>query len=360
MLLRLIAMKRILLAAMAAFLVSSTVHAQGREGTELRVNGVQLTVGGRLHAQFNTTDIDGEQPSEVILRRARIEIGVKVNDVVSGVIQPDFGMDRLDLKDAYVLFTFDPAFQVLAGKAYRPFGLIERTSTKRILPIERGLRIRGLQAADEYALLSNLAYTNRDVGFQIIGAPRDAPLDLEYEFGLTRGPLYGDVGAQDSYQFAAHIGLGYEGVRLGGGWSSRDFSADDGDTPTLERGHAFEVDLEIGDFDPGFHLLAEVSRGDLDPFQDATFWGAHAWLAYRTERLTRQVTAVEPVIRASYSTTEVEGGGTAPVPGGTLVTPGLNVYFGDLNRIMVNYDLWMGQDDSPDARSWKVMFQLGF
>jgi hypothetical protein len=51
-----------------------------------------------------------------------------------------------------------------------------------------------------------------------------------------------------------------------------------GDTPDLERDSAFEVDLEYGSFSPGFHLLAELSRGDLDPRTDATFWGAHTWL----------------------------------------------------------------------------------
>lgn len=348
------------LAVLAALLMSSALHAQNRGRTELNVNGVELSVGGRLQAQFNTTDVDGEQPSEILLRRARIEIGVKVNDVVSGVLHPDFGNDEVVLKDAYLKLDFSPGIQLLAGRAYRPFGLLERTSSKRILPIERGLRIRGLQAGDEYSLLSSLGYTNRDIGLQVLGAPRGAPLGFEYELGVTQGPLHGAVGAQDSYQFAGHVSVGLDDVRLGGGWSSRDFAADDSETPALERGHAFEVDLEIGGFRPGFHLLAEVSRGDLDPFSGATFQGAHAWVAYRTERLTRNLTAVEPVFRASYSSTEVDAGGTPPIPGGTLLTPGVNIYFGDLNRVMVNYDAWMGEDGSPDAGSWKVMFQLGF
>jgi hypothetical protein len=68
---------------------------------------------------------------------------------------------------------------------------------------------------------------------------------------------------------------------------------------------------------------------------------------------------VEPVFRASYSDTDASSG--APmVSGGTLLTPGINVYFGPLNRIMLNYDIWLGDGDTPDAQSLKAMFQLGF
>jgi hypothetical protein len=148
-------------------------------------------------------------------------------------------------------------------------------------------------------------------------------------------------------------------VRLGAGWSSRDFSNGVGDTPELERGNAFELDIEYGAFDPGFHLLAEVSTGDVDPFADATFWGAHTWLGFRTGALSETVSAVEPVFRASYSDTDASSG--APVvSGGTLLTPGINVYFGPLNRIMLNYDIWLGAAGSADAQSLKAMFQLGF
>ena len=183
---------------------------------------------------------------------------------------------------------------------------------------------------------------------------------IRYEATAIRGPLNGEVGNQDSYQFAARVtARPVPSVRLGIGWSSRDFTDGVGVKPDLERGNAFEVDVEYGSFNPGFHLLAEVSRGDLDPFTDATFWGAHTWLAYRTGQVSRAVSAIEPVFRASYSDTESDAG-AAVVPGGTLLTPGVNIYFGPLNRIMLNYDHWLGADGSEDASSFKAMFQLAF
>jgi hypothetical protein len=342
-----------------ATLVPVGVTAQEPAQPLLRVTGAELSIGGRVHTQFNTTDIDGQAPSQMILRRARIEVGVKVNDLVSGVVQPDFGADEVDLKDAYMKLDLSPAFQVLAGKAHRPFVLLEQTSSKRMLPIERGLRIRGLAAVDEYAVSSGLGYSNRDIGLQLLGTP-GGPSSLTYAVGVFRGPLHGAVGEQDSYQFAARVtARPVDAVRVGAGWSSRDFIAGLGDTPDLERGHAFEVDLEYGSFAPGLHILAEVSRGDVNPVTDATWLGAHVWLGYRTGEVGQMISAIEPLLRVSHANIDAMDG--APVvPGGTLITPGINIYFGSLNRIMLNYDVWQGGDGSQNARSLKAMFQLGF
>lgn len=74
--------------------------------------------------------------------------------------------------------------------------------------------------------------------------------------------------------------------------------------------------------------------------------------------MSRAISAIEPILRASYSDTESDAG--AVVPGGTLLTPGVNIYFGPLNRIMLNYDHWLGGDGSEDASSFKAMFQLAF
>lgn len=354
---------QLLLALAAPGIPPSSLQAQEPlEWPRLRVGAAELSVGGRLHTQLNTTDVDAQPPSQLFIRRARIEIGVKVSDRVSGAIQPDFGGDEVDLKDAYVKFTFSPAFELLAGKAYRPFGLLEQTSSKRILPVERGLRIRGVDAVDEYAVTSGLGYSNREIGFQMLGAPEGSGIGLEWAAGVFRGPLHNQVGDQDSYQLAARATVGpTPDLRIGAGWSSRHFTDGPAGGHELERGHAFEVDLEYGRFEPGFHLLAEVSTGDLDPHLDATFTGAHAWLAWRSEELGTGSPGVmvEPLLRLSWADTGTDGP-DAMVPGGTLLTPGVNVYLGPLNRIMVNYDVWRGADDSPDATSFKLMFQLGF
>lgn len=348
----------VLLVALAALAPSTPLRAQSAgEALQVRAGTVELTFGGRLQTQLNTSSVETAAPSELFIRRARFEVEVRVDDRVSGTIQPDFGGGDVELKDAYLQLDLSPSVGFRAGRSYRPFGLLEQTSSKRMLMIERGLRIRGLTAAEEYATVSGLGYSNRDIGLQILGSPEGAPLGLAYRAGVFRGPLHGSVGSQDSYQLAARATIQPSpNLRVGGGWSSRHFASPvDGD-PELRRGHAFEIDAEYGGFGPGFHALAEISHADLDPFADRGFWGAQLWTAYRTEPLDDAGTMVEPVFRLSVG----DPHDSALTAGGTLLTPGINLYLGPLNRIMLNLDLWLADGGGDNVRSFKAMFQLGF
>src|SRR5690606_41057836 len=53
-----------------------------------------LTFGGRLQTQLNTTSIDDVEGSELIIRRARLELEAKINDLITLVIEPDFAGDE--------------------------------------------------------------------------------------------------------------------------------------------------------------------------------------------------------------------------------------------------------------------------
>ena len=46
----------------------------------------------------------------------------------------------------------------------------------------------------------------------------------------------------------------------------------------------------------------------------------------------------------------------------SLLGPGYRFHteVGPLNRIMINYDIWNGEDSTPDARSFKAMLQMAF
>ncbi|MCA1792138.1 MAG: OprO/OprP family phosphate-selective porin [Thioalkalivibrio sp.] len=133
----------------------SLLSAQSADQTpRFTTDAVEVKIGGRLHTQFNTTSIDGQPASQLFVRRARVELSARVGDRVSGTVHPEFGNDQVTLKDAYVAFDLSPRVTMIAGKAYRPFGLLEQTSSKRILPVERGLRVRGLSDLDGYAVMS--------------------------------------------------------------------------------------------------------------------------------------------------------------------------------------------------------------
>jgi hypothetical protein len=263
----------------------------------------------------------------------------------------------VSLKDAFVALQLTPELTVIAGKAYRPFGLLEQTSSKRILPVERGLRVRGLPAVDEYAIVNGLGYSDRDVGVQLRSTFDDG---IEVTAGMFRGPLHGNVGPNSSYQYAARVrGSVMPDVRMGAGWSNRDFAAGVGPDLELRRGNAFEIDVEYGSFEPGWHVLAEVASGDVNPFTDERFHGVQAWVAYRTEPIEGADMMIEPLLRLSYADVGIED---APVTqrGGTLLTPGISLYLGPLNRIALNYDIWWSEGLAGDASSFKLMFQMGF
>lgn len=320
----------------------------------------RLTLGGRLQTQFNTSSEEGVPEAEVALRRVRLEATLQTKGAVSGRISTEFAGSRVALRDAYVRFTFAPGFAVLAGQAYRPFSAMTMYSSARILPIERGLRIRGLSDEfDQHNLLLNLGYSDRDVGVQVTGAPRGAPLGLSYAVGWFNGPARAEAPKENTGQMAARIGLAAApNVRVGVGYSGRDFVATD-DIFLKERGHAWEADVEVGTDRGGVHFVGEVSGGDFDPLRGAEFLGAQGWLGCRTGRVSPTLAAVEPILRVSRGEIDADDPGALDASGGTLVTPGVNLWLGGLNRFSVNYDIWHSER-GESARSVKAQFQLVF
>ena len=368
-----------------ALSVTLPLPAQQRSAPVLRTEALEISINGRVHTQLNTTTVEGEPATEWELRRVRLEATVKVNDVVTGKIQPDFAGNRVSLKDAYLRLTLDPALQILAGQAHRPFGVISPTTSNRILPVERGVRIRGVtEALDQYNLVSGLGYSERDVGLQVTGAPRGAPLGLSYAAGFFNGPARADAGGETTYQLVARLAAQpAPGVRVGAGWSRRHFASTAGqpdDAVAIEPGDAWEVDLEVRpraprhpepadsaappptpvreDELPGVRVVGELSYGDYDPFQGTRFLGAQAWLAWRSRPLSSRVAGVEPVFRASYGDPNANDRGFAP-GAGLLLTPGVNVYLGGWNRVMFNYDVW-NPEEGRTRPSFKTQFQLAF
>ncbi|HEX8275878.1 MAG TPA: porin [Longimicrobiaceae bacterium] len=358
------AASRVLPLVLAAGLLPSTLRAQQADSVVFKANALEVSFAGRVQTQFNTTTVESEPSTEIALRRVRLEATVRLNDWITAKIQPEYAGSRVSVRDAYVRFAFDPALALVAGQAHRPFGTILPTSSTRILPIERGVRIRGLpNAREEQNLVAELGYADRDVGIQLTGEPEWAPLGLSYALGVFNGPARGDARELNTYQLAARVAARpLDLLKLGASWSRRDFVVPDPANEDVLRtrgGQAWGLDAEYGRYAPGLHLLAEAAWGDYDPAEDVTFTGVQGWLGYRTGALTSKLTGVEPVLRVS--TGDVDGEPTRlAVDGGTLVTPGLNLYFGGLNRIMLNYDLWSPDGDGGREGSFKIQFQAAF
>lgn len=354
----------------AAATALSSGPLTGQEAAPLRVTtrAAEVTVGGRVQTQFSTTSVDGAVPALWELRRARLELGVRLNPLVSGRLHAEFAGSQAQLRDAFVQLDVSPGLQLLAGQAYRPFSLIAQTSSTRILPIERGARIRGLASPplEHYNLVSTLGYSERDVGFQLRGAPAGAPLGLTYALGVFNGPLMGEADDELTYQLAVRttVRLAPE-LRAGLGWSQRDFArtAAGAPSPELRRGAAWQADLEYGDFAPGPHLVAEFAVGDHDPFAEegGRFRSAQLWAAWRSAPRGAHGFQVEPLIRVSHGAVDATDAQRADgAAGGLLLTPGINLYIGPLNRFMLNYDFWSPAGDAEAEGALRAMFQLAF
>lgn len=349
----------------SALLLVLAVPAAGQGFAIQGPDSARVTLGGRVQSVFNTTSVDDEPQAQMELRRVRLEANLQLNRVVSGRIQPEFAGSRVTLKDAYVRVTLDPAFQIWAGQAHRPFGVISPASTTRLLPIERGVRIRGVaNAYDQYNLLLNLGYSDRDVGLQLRGEPRNAPLGLSYAVGWFNGPARVETPRENSGQVVARASVApVHGVRVGASWSHRDFFHTDDDVLDVvehQAGNAWGADVEIGSDRGGLHAIGEVSAGDFDPFADAKFLGVQGMVGYRTGRMSSSVAAVEPLLRVSYGDPDRDGdAGLEDAVGGTLFTPGVNLWLGGLNRIAINYEVWNPMDGET-VHSFKTMFQMAF
>ena len=316
----------------------------------------KVTVGGMVQTQFNTSPLPGVPDTELVLRRTRLSANAKYNDLVSGRIQAELANAAVggsaELNEAYVLLTFDPAFQVLVGKGGRPFGVIDATPAAKLLPIERGARIRGLDDTFElYRILEEIAYAGRSVGVQALG---EVPLGTNgvkviYAGGYFRGALGEDVGPDaDIRQVAGRVVLQFPGAQVGFAATNRAFGAGTGvdgrdpegnplDPTTVggsERGSALSVDFQVGDPDvPGLIALGEFNYGTFDPFTETDFVGAQFWLGYGLAS-TGLVKRIEPLARVSYG--DFVGGNRrglnnedlgTPLDGGLLLTPGINLYF---------------------------------
>jgi hypothetical protein len=354
--------RRISVVTSALLLVTAPAAGQGFT-VATPDSSARITFGGRVQTIFNTTSVDDNPATETELRRVRLEANLQFGRVVSGKIQPEFAGSRVSLRDAYVRFNLDPAFQVWAGQAHRPFGVISPASTVRNPTPEKGLRIRGVEGYEHFNLLSGLGYSDRDVGLQLRGEPAGAPLGLSYAAGIFNGPARADAPEENTYQVVARVAARPVGwARVGVSWSRIDFAhepPDDVQGLIMTEGAAWEADVELGSERGGPRAVFEVARGDSDPLPEAEFVSAQGFVTYRTGRVSSTLSAIEPLLRVSWADPDVDDDAVGLPTGGTLVTPGINLWLGGLNRFGLYYDLW-NPDAGESARSFKALFQLAF
>lgn len=354
----------------AAIVMTGVVCTSGQLRAQT-VPDVTVDVTGRLQYQFHTSSVD-DVPSTFEFRRLRVGVDIGVGDAIHGYIEPEFAQGDIRMRQAWVNYTVDPAFEVRAGQFKKPFGLLQLTSSLNYPTIERGLRIRGL--ADSFAaiddasgvpvlsrldgpllgeeqnLLDELGYQSYDMGVAVHGALGV----IGYEAGVFNGTGADALDADESKAMAGRITVApIDRLRLGAAVSRTDLALEAVDA----TGVAWEIDAEWGGFrEPGLHLLGEVAYGDHVVAEDE-FLAAQAVAAWFAPLDLGRAEGLEPVLRGSWGDPRRDTADDA----GLLVTPGLNLYFHGRNRLMVNWDVFLPEGARFETeQSFKMQAQLHF
>jgi hypothetical protein len=318
-------------------------HAQ----VEISSKAMSMKINGRVHFQFNHTSVESAQlPTTFFVRRARLSIDVKVNDFVSGRVQPEFGEGVTGLRDAYVRLNFAPGFRTTFGQFKRPFDLFELVSSTQILVIER---VGGVRAIDGCAgvgsvcsfsrFTEKLSYSDRDLGVMVDGALGSSGLQYMASVTNGRGPN-NDIDENGSKSFTGRLEYNVGKLRVGGHVGTHDYPNDS--TGTDEFGTAFGADVDWGAFEkPGPHVQAGFVYGDNwknlttpDPSKFASAQVIGAYMFPVTEN--RFLYGVEPVFRASWGDPDTDVSDDE----GWVFTPGVMFHFTGRNKFAVNVDVW--------------------
>lgn len=316
---------------------------------------IRVELSGRVQTQFNTSSADSTF-STFEHRRVRLGAGLTIDDWIEGRVDANFA-HGFRLEDAWMNLGFHPAFQIQVGQFKKPFSRIELTSSSTIFPIERGLRIRGLDPISEHhLLLDENGYLGRELGAQIHG---DAGV-FRYSLGAFNGTGPNLRDENDAKSFAGRLVLKlFEApFEIGGAASYREFAVVDSlGVEETESGMAVELDMQYGGFrDPGLGILVEVMQAKNFLIDDPMV-GAQGILHWFQPLGDGRLEGIEPLVRASYgdASTQFEGNS------GLLLTPGLNVYFQGRNRLMLNWDYFKPELDVLDPEhAIRAQLQLYF
>lgn len=321
----------------------------GSAGAQVTVSSkaMELKIDGRLHFQYNHTSAElADLSSSFFVRRARLEVEARINDFVSGRIQPEFGEGTVGLRDAFVSLNFGPGFRTTFGQFKRPFDVFELVSSSQILVIERAGGVRGIDGCsgiDNVCSLSRfterLGYSDRDIGVMVDGALGSSGVNYYASITNGRGPNT-DIDENATKSYTGRVEYAVAGLRIGGNVGMHDYANDS--TGTNEYATAFGADVDWGRYEkPGPHVQAGIVYGDnwrnlgiTDPSKFVTAQAIATYMFPVNEN--RYLYGIEPLVRASWGDPDTDADDDA----GWLFTPGLVFYLTGRNKVAVNVDVW--------------------
>lgn len=348
-------------AVLAFFAVAVGISlARPAAAQDVRAEGVDsLHVRANIQPRLDTTTVDAEDASaEWLLRRARLGIRVWVAGWLRGDVEADFGRGDAKLTDAAIRLEFDPRLRLRAGQFKKPFDALDLTSSRELLVIERDGAPRGSGGPTPNGLVSDLRYSDRDIGAEWHG-----------EFGrwsATVGAFNGS-GANtsdedDGKQLAARVTTEVaDGWSIAGAWSANRLDLQPlfpavTDRVEEEWVQAGEIALVGGEYgEPGFKALAQLMFGDnwdvdLGGGNDDRFLAAQAIAAYHVPVYrVPYLIGWEPAGRVGWAdpNTEIDDDEA------TLWTAGVNLYHHERVKTQLGIDVL-----SPRERDSETAFRL--
>jgi hypothetical protein len=213
----------------------------------------KVTFGGRLHAQFHTSNTEAAEDmnSTFYVRRARLAASYKnASGTLAGKVQYDLASGSAKLKDGYIDFKLDPRFGIKLGQYKKPFSLWELTSTTKTMVIERGNAILGSSSkATNQIITKDGRYAGRDIGAMLHGKAEK----VDYAVGVFNGNGDNKKADDDKGKFYGGrlVLKATSDVRLGGSLCSQTVSSYEGFVDSTKNGEsasflAYEIDLDYG------------------------------------------------------------------------------------------------------------------
>lgn len=328
---------------------------------QIRIEGADVTVHGRVHVQLATSSVEGAV-ADMIVRRARLTVDIGVSDFIDARIQPDFAGGRATLEDAWVRFSLDPRLRVSVGQFKRPFSTWDLLSTVDLPVVERDGRIQGVDDCPGVGglcsfsrLTEELAFDGRDTGIRLEG---DLGRGLGYAATVTTGQGSNTSEVNGGKSLSGRLLYARGRWALGGFLALHDHPGLLSEhTPDTEYAGAGGADVEWGTWRTGFHLLASAARGGNWKVGPGTSFTALQVLASRYLPVgAPRLAGIEPLLRVSWS----DADGDVGEAGGTLLTPGLMVYFSGRNGVSANVDVYRPAGAGGSEWSFKARTYLYF
>ena len=170
----------------------------------------RIKVSGYIQAQFESVqeDLVGEMDptNTFFIRRARIKFTYEATDGIKFVLQPDFGLGTLSLKDGYAVVNIPKlkSFSLWAGQFNRPNYEVEYSSSQREV-LERSRMIRTLYPGE------------REIGIKLEYVPLQIPFKLQ--FAILNGNFNGikslDIDSRKDYMARAAYSFQFPAAGLG-------------------------------------------------------------------------------------------------------------------------------------------------